>query len=303
MTTYVDLHTHTLASDGRKSPAAVVKMAAKLGLAAVAITDHDTLAGLPKAEAQGRKDGIEVIRGCEFSIFSTYGEVHILALWVPKRAIKIERALKKLREDRLHRNFVIVEKLQQLGLDIQHEEVAKAARTVEGMPSIAQKKPKKNQNSIGRPHIATVLLEKGYVSSIREAFAKYLGDGCPAYEHKTLLSAESLMKLLQEAKVTIGLAHPGLIRCTPHQLDNYIKYLKSLGLMSLEAYHSEHDPITTQRLLDLAKKYNLTVSGGSDFHGDVKPHIHLGFGKGDLRVKLQVLEDLKEQRRALGYPV
>ncbi len=302
MTKYIDLHTHTLASDGRKSPAAVVKMAAKLGLAAVAITDHDTLTGLPKAEAQGRKENIEVIRGCELSIFSPYGEVHILGLWIPKRAMKIEKALRRLRENRLQRNSIIVEKLQQLGLDIQHEEVAKAARTVEGMPPTPTKKAQKVQNSIGRPHIATVLLEKGYVSSIREAFSKYLGDTCPAYEPKSLLSAQEVMQMLQEAKATISLAHPGLIRCTPEQLDAYVKYLKELGLMSLEALHSEHDAQTTQRILDLAQKHDLTISGGSDFHGDVKPHIHLGFGKGDLRVGLDILDTLKKQRQALGYP-
>ncbi len=308
MTKFVDLHTHTLASDGRKSPAAVVKAAAKLGLAAVAITDHDTLAGLNKAQAQGRKDGIEVIRGCELSVFSECGEVHLLGLWIPKRAIKIERALRQLRENRAQRNFFIVQKLQELGLDVRYEEVLCAARTVDGAttsPAHAQKATKavNPQHSIGRPHIATVLLEKGYVSTIKEAFAKYLGDGCPAYVPKKLLEVEEIMVLLREAKVTPCLAHPGLIRCSDAWLDSYVKYLKDLGLMAIEALHSEHDAANTERMLTLAKKYDLAISGGSDFHGDVKPQIHLGFGKGNLRISEQILLDLKEQRRALGYPV
>ncbi len=304
MKQFVDLHTHTLASDGRLSPAAVVKAAAKLGLAAVAITDHDTLGGLNRAAAQGRKDHIEVIRGCELSVFSEHGEVHILGLWIPKRAIKIERALKQLRYNRSQRNVIIVQKLQELGFDISYDEVLHAARTVENAPSSAPTTGlKKTQNAVGRPHIATVMLEKGYVSSIKEAFVKYLGDGCPAYEPKQLLEVEEVMRLLQEAKASICLAHPGLIRCEAAWLDAYVARLKDLGLMAIEALHSEHDDESTRRMLALAQKYNLAISGGSDFHGDVKPNIHLGFGKGNLRIGVDILEKLKEQRRALGYPV
>ncbi len=304
MQQFVDLHTHTLASDGRKSPAAVVKAAAKLGLAAVAITDHDTLAGLNKAAAQGRKDNIEVIRGCELSVASEYGEVHILGLWIPKRAIKLERALKELRHNRAQRNFIIVQKLQTLGLDISYDEVLHAARTVENAPSaMPTTHLKKTQNAVGRPHIATVLLEKGYVTSIKEAFVKYLGDGCSAFEPKKLFEVEEIMRLLREAKASIILAHPGLIRCPDGWLDNYVKHLKELGLMAIEAIHSEHDDENTRRMLALAKKYDLAISGGSDFHGEVKPHIHLGFGKGNLRIGVDILHTLKEQRRALGYPV
>ncbi len=316
MVKFVDLHTHTLASDGRDTPAELVAKAAKLGLSAIAITDHDTLEGLSEAEAQGRKDNVEIIRGCELSVFSDCGEVHILGLWIPQGAVALEETLHTLRLNRSQRNAVIVQKLQAMGIEITYEEVLRATRSSQNKESFFQKVLKKikkgkkrsshatkKQNSVGRPHIATVLLEKGYVQNTKEAFTKYLGDGCSAYEPKKLLEVEEVFRLLREAGATICLAHPGLIRCTASWLDAYVGKLKELGLHGLEVYHSEHDPDTTQRMLALAQKYDLCISGGSDYHGAVKPNIHLGFGKGNLRIGEDILQNLKEHRRSLGLPV
>ncbi len=322
----VDLHTHTLASDGRDTPTAVVSKAAWLGLTAIAITDHDTLDGLAEAEAQGKENNIEVIRGCELSVLSECGEVHILGLWIPQQAQDLEQALKQLRHNRMQRNVVIVERLQKMGIDISYEDVLRMAKKAKGQQggklletlqcatkavlapfkgksATSEDAQKSEENAVGRPHIAAVLLEKGYVTSIKEAFVKYLADGCPAYEPKKIFEVEEVFRLLREAQATISLAHPGLIRCTPQWLDNYVAFLKNLGLCALEVHHSEHDEETTARMLALTKKYDLGVSGGSDYHGSVKPTIHLGCGKGNLRINVSILEALKEQRRVMGYPV
>ncbi len=332
----IDLHTHTLASDGRDTPRAVVSKAAWLGLSAIAITDHDTLDGLAEAQAQGREDGIEVIRGCELSVLSECGEVHILGLWIPEHAEELEEALKQLRYNRSQRNVIIVERLRELGLDIHYDDVLRMAKVsqktsevkisstrkgrmakaklVQKVTALAKKvtapfcrsckeEQETVRNSVGRPHIAAVLLEKGYVSTIKEAFTKYLADGCPAYEPKKLFEVEEIFRLLNDVQATICLAHPGLIRCTPEWLDAYVGRLKELGLWGLEVYHSEHNEETTARMLTLAQKYDLVVSGGSDYHGTVKPTIHLGCGKGNLRIKKSLLDVIKECRRAKGCPV
>ncbi len=294
----IDLHTHTTASDGRDTPAEVVRKAAETGLCAIAITDHDTLDGLAEAQTEGQRLGLEVIRGCELSVHSEQGEVHILALWVPHEAAKLEEALGTLREHRAMRNMHIVEGLQKMGVAITYDEVLAVAYDRETItegdtPSI----------SLGRPHIAAVLLQKGYVSSVSEAFSKYLGSDCPAYVAKKLLDVKEVMALLREAQATICLAHPGLIKCSQEWLEKYIVYLQELGLHGLEVYHSTHDEAMTDRLLALTKKYNLSVSGGSDYHGASKPTIFLGCGKGNLRLGVEILDGLKEQRRQLGYPI
>ncbi len=310
MDKFVDLHTHTNASDGRDSPTQVVSKAAELGLSAIAITDHDTLKGLETAQVEGQRLGVEVIRGCELSVDSEMGEVHIVALWVPKQAYELENALEQLRENRANRNKIIVQKLNDMGIDIHYEEVLCATRSPDNAQNISMipmssvaTRPKNIANAVGRPHIATVLLQKGYVSNIREAFSKYIGDKCPAFERKALFDVQKIMRLLVDVQATICLAHPGLIKCTHQWLENYVIDLKTIGLSGLEVYHSEHDAKITKFLLRLAHKHDLAVSGGSDYHGAVKPHIALGFGRGDLRVRMQVLDNLKKNRLALGYTI
>ncbi len=295
----IDLHVHTIASDGRDTPAQVVRNAAEAKLSAIAITDHDTLDGLAEAESEAKKCGIELIRGCELSVKSERGEVHILGLWIPHKAQKLENALQILREHRAMRNIEIVDKLRAIGVDISYDDVLQIA-CGNNATSADSSSPK---NSIGRPHIAAVLLQKGYVSSITEAFSRYIGNNCQAYGSKKLFEVEEIMELLRDVKATICLAHPGLIRCTPSWLEGYILYLRGLGLHGLEVYHSTHSDNVTYRLLSLAKKYDLCISGGSDYHGAAKPNIFLGCGKGNLCLGYDILDKLKAQRQELGYPV
>ncbi len=277
---YIDLHTHTCVSDGTDTPKELVTKAAKLGLAAVAITDHDSLAGLEEAEIVGKECGIEVIRGCELSVESEKGEVHILGLWIDKDAEKLEKHLVLLRKNRFERNAVIIGKLQDMGLAIEQEDVDLVARG----------------ETVGRPHIALALMAKGYVSSVREAFVRYLGVRGKAYVPRELLSMPQALQALQDVNAIISLAHPGLIPCDDSWLDAYVGKLCEHGLQAIEVYHSEHSKVTQKKYIALAKKYTLALSGGSDYHGHVKPSIHLGVGKGNLRISTTVIDKLKAKR-------
>ncbi|MDD2966098.1 MAG: PHP domain-containing protein [Desulfovibrionaceae bacterium] len=282
---FVDLHTHSTASDGTKSPAELVRLAHAAGLAAVAVTDHDTLAGLAEAEEAGHALGIEVVRGCELALLTPQGEIHMLALWLPQHADALERAMLALRAKRTERNVGIVHKLQGLGLAINYDEVLAHAGAA----------------SVGRPHIAAIMLAKGYVPSINAAFKHYLAYGCPAYLPKEVLNVAQGLRLLRSLGASPVLAHPCL-SLPAEPLRALVAELVPQGLLGLEAYHSEHNAADTRFVVGLAQQYGLALSGGSDFHGDTKPGIALGRGHGGLRVPLHVLEKLKAQRLALGLP-
>ncbi len=282
---YIDLHTHSTCSDGSDSPTDLVHKAADAGLVAVALTDHDTISGLPEAEAAGRERGIEVVRGCELSVGTEQGEVHVLGLFLPREAAlleELEEALHDLRIHRSTRNAEIVHKLQKMGLNIDYEAVLEKAGG-----------DRASGESVGRPHIARLLQEKGYVSSVREAFSVYLGNKGKAFVPKKVLEVQEAMGLLQRSKATICLAHPGLIGCSAKWLDTFVAKLKEQGLHAIEAYHSEHSPAAVDACTALAKKYTLALTGGSDYHGASKPQIVLGFGKGNLRIGEQLLDNLR----------
>lgn len=281
----IDLHTHTLASDGTDSPAALVEKAQAAGLAAVAVTDHDTVAGLDEAEAVGRDMSIRVIRGCELSTHTEYGEVHILGLWLPRDVAPLEDQLDYLRRKRCERNRAIVEKLRALGLDISLEEVHAVAR-----------------GSVGRPHIATVLTAKGYVRDVAQAFRDYLGFHGKAYLPKEVLEPDVAVKLLAGLGATVSLAHPLLQKYPVPWLEGLVEKLSGYGLTAIEAWHSEHSDADTRLCVEWARRFGLGLSGGSDYHGANKLGIALGVGRGGLRVPLDVLEKLEAQRRARGLP-
>lgn len=282
----IDLHTHSQASDGTDSPAALVKKAHAAGLAAVAVTDHDTLSGLEEAEETGRSLGITVIRGCELSTGTEHGEVHILGLWLPRKAQALQKQLALLRRKRAERNALIVDRLRGLGLAICLDDVLEAAQG----------------ESVGRPHIAEVLLRKGYVHDAREAFRDYLGSRGKAFVPKEALQPETAVRLLAELGATVCLAHPMLQKYPRGWLEDFTGRLVGYGLTAVEAWHSEHSETDVRACLALAKRFGLGLSGGSDYHGRNKPGIRLGVGRGGLRVGLDVLEDLRAARRARGLP-
>jgi predicted metal-dependent phosphoesterase TrpH len=284
---FIDLHTHSSASDGTDSPAQLVAKAHAAGLAAVAITDHDTLSGLDEGQQAGRDLGIEVVRGCEISTGTELGELHILGLWLPQNPQPLLDRLCWLREKRAERNMGIVQKLQDLGYDISMEEVLAAARG----------------ESVGRPHIAEVLLRKGFAKDVRQVFREFLGSRGKAYLPKTVLEPEESVSLLASAGATVCLAHPLLWRAPAGWLDTMVARLKDYGLSAIEAYHSEHSEADIRTCLALAKRFNLGVSGGSDYHGSNKPTIRLGQGYGGLRVSQSVYEGLKQRRMSAGLDI
>ncbi len=283
---FVDLHTHSTASDGTETPAQVVRMAYDLGLKGVALTDHDTVAGLDEAEAEAAQCGMPLVRGCELAASTSYGEAHILGLWLPHDLGPLCAVLQDLRRKRGERNLLMVEKLRGLGVDISYEEVREQA----------------GGESVGRPHMAAVLLGKGYVRTVREAFVRYLGYGGAAYLPRQVLEPLFAVRLLRELGATPVLAHPCLLKSPPEWMDDFVGELAGAGLLAVEAYHSEHNDAQTRWCVELADKHKLALSGGSDFHGGAKPGIRLGTGRGGLRVPAFVLEKLLEQRARLGLP-
>ncbi|RJX28562.1 MAG: PHP domain-containing protein [Desulfarculus sp.] len=282
--TLIDLHTHTTASDGSLSPAALVAAAQEAGLAAVAVTDHDSIAGLAEALAAGQERGLEVVPGVEISLQRPGGgSMHLLGLWVDPEDPGLNQGLAWLQRARAQRNPRIVDRLNGLGVPLTLAEVQAAAAG----------------GQVGRPHFAQVLVDKGVAANRQEAFGRFLKRGAPAYVDKARFAPAQGLALLRAAGGLPVLAHPGLLDLHPAVLEELLRELKGLGLEGLEAYYSEHDPALERRLLGLAARLELAVSGGSDFHGGLKPDIRLGTGLGTLRVPAALLAGLKARRRRM----
>lgn len=280
----IDLHTHSTASDGTDSPAALVYKAAQSGLCAVALTDHDTVGGLIAAQEAGRMHGIEVIRGCEVSALSPHGEAHILGLWLPEDVGLLESVLADQRTKRSLRNRHILDRLASRGLVLHYDEVLAEA----------------GGDTIGRPHIAAAMMRRGYVASAREAFQKWLGRGGAAFVPRESLDMREAVRLLSSLGATVCLAHVRLLRCPDAWIQHTVRELIPLGLSALEAWHSEHTPADTRFCVDIAARYGLGLTGGSDYHGEAKRGVALGVGRGNMRVTEHVLTALKAQRLRKG---
>ena len=193
---FVDLHTHTTASDGTDAPRDLIRRAASLKIAAVAVTDHDTVSGLDEAEAAGREYGVEIIRGCELGVQGQYGEIHLLGLWLPRHSAPLDAELSRLRGHREERNLKILDRLRSIGINIGYQEVLDEA----------------GGESVGRPHIARVLQKRGIVSNFAQAFELYLGYYGAAYVPRTLLTPEEGVSLMADlgAVVSFGSKRRGL---------------------------------------------------------------------------------------------
>lgn len=279
----IDLHTHSTASDGTASPTELVELAARSRLDAVALTDHDTLDGLPEALEAGRRLGLEVIPGCELSVGEGARSMHLVGLWVAPEAPALRARLDAVQQARNDRNLEIIERLRSLGIDITLEQVEELAGS-----------------TVGRPHIARVLVQLGAARDFDHAFDEFVGNTGQAYVPRRRLSPAEALDTLRSDGATSILAHPRLLGQPPAELRATLEELKELGLDGLEVYYPEHDARTMSLLLHLANTLDLQVSGGSDFHGAVKPAISLGRGKGSLLVPGRVLDDLKQYRKSRG---
>ncbi len=273
----LDLHLHTTHSDGSCTPTEVINLAHKAGVTALAITDHDITTGILEATVAGQEHGIDVIPGIEISSIMGTSELHILGYFLDYQDAHLNERLARLRDSRHRRNPKIIERLQAAGIAITYEEVRALAGT----------------DSVGRPHIARVLMEKGVVVSAKEAFDLWLADGRPAYIPRELPAPADAMRWIREAKGLPVLAHPTWVKTTDGTLTDLVRRLKADGLDGVEVHYSTHSPRQTRDYLALAKQLDLLVTGGSDFHGLTKPDIDVGVGKGTLHVPGSLLDKLR----------
>ena len=276
----VDLHTHTIYSDGTLTPADLVKKAKELQLSAIAVTDHDSVSANKEAILSGLKYGVPVIPGVELSIaydLPGSGHMHLLGFFIDYDHPQLKKTLQYLRDERLRRMEKISACLRELGISITMEEIIEFAAG----------------GSLGRPHVAALLVSKKYVSTMREAFHHYLKKGAPAYVKKVKLNVQEAIRLIKDAGGMVFIAHPISLNFPIYKdIGVEILKLRKIGLDGIELYHPGHNPYFTHWLKNFADQNEFLISGGSDFHGAVKPENKLGSGNGSLNVDDQVYYDL-----------
>ena len=292
---FVDLHTHSTASDGSLAPSALMRAAKGAGLAVIALTDHDTCNGIAEARAAAVEEGIRLIPGIEISAdWPAPGEMHILGHFVDDASRALADMSRSLLEARNQRNPKIVARLNELGCRITMEQVAAIAH---------RNVPADQPIVIGRPHIAEALVETNCVANMKQAFDIYLGTTGSAYFPKERLTPRQAIECIHATGGLATLAHPIRLRAdNPAHLQTILNHLAEAGLDGLECWHSDHDPKYVELCLELAKRYALIPTGGSDFHGSKKLDIALGRGRNNVRVPYEVFERLetkwKQKRHA-----
>ena len=277
-TARVDLHCHSTASDGEYPPADVARRAQAAGLAAIALTDHDTTGGVPEATRAGEALGLRIVSGCEFSVKAPWGELHLLGYFLPPGHAGLEQFLAGTRAARQRRAEQIVGHLRRLGITIELVDVARAA----------------NGGAMGRPHVARALVQRGASVDMNDAFARYLGRGRPAYVEKPLPTLQQVADLVHAVGGIAVAAHLG-----DHGTEGQIRQFQEQGLDGLEVRHPSHSPGAERRLTGIAQRLGLAISGGSDWHGDMElgdSHAPLG----GLDIPLDWLEKLEERRATMS---
>lgn len=276
MEKYIDLHTHSLMSDGSMTPAEVVREAKKAGLTAIALSDHDTVDGVREAMAEGEKIGVEVVPAIEFSVQSET-ETHILGYYVDIENPKLLDALEKVIETRRFRNRETCRKLNELGFDI----------------TLAEAEAIAPNDFIGRAHFARLLMDKGYTKSVSEGFKLYLENGKYAYCGKQTFTDEEAVRLIKDCGGVAFVAHLHLTKKSDDELRAFLTRLKACGLDGIEGYYTDYTPEMQAKYHALAEELGLILSGGTDFHAQMKPHISIGTGLGNLKIPYSVLENIK----------
>ncbi len=265
---FADLHLHTVFSDGTYSPFELISESKKAGLSAIAVVDHDTVEAIPPVIEIAKTKGIEVLSGIELSTEYEGLEIHILGYLIDYKNKDLIERLVTLKENRIERVYKIVDKLKAIGITLNPEAVFDIAK----------------QGTVGRLHIARALLLEHKVGSVFEAFQKYIGDKCPAYVLGFKFSPAEAIRLIKDSGGIAVLAHP----YTLNNDDLILKFI-DYGLMGLEVYYPEHSQSTINFYLDLAKKHNLLVTGGSDCHGNAKPEVRIG----SIKLPYELVERLK----------
>ncbi len=274
----IDLHVHTTMSDGTFSPTAVVDLAREKNLRAIAITDHDTVSGIPEAVQASHGSGVEIIPGVEISGACDFGILHILGYFIDHQDESLLSRLDYLRTQRKTRISKILDKLLKNNVYVSEEDVLKESQG----------------SSPGRPHLANILYQYGYVKTRQDAFEKYLRKGACAYVPKVKLDAAEAISLIRDAGGIAAIAHPHSLDINdPDKLTEKIKSLVDMGLQAIEAFYPKHSPEQTKLFKDIANKLDLIVTGGTDFHGANKPGIELGYFPDINHVPYDVVTNIK----------
>lgn len=273
---FCDLHTHSVFSDGTCSPKELLSLAKEAGLSAVALTDHNTIAGVESFLDESKSFNIEAIAGVEISSDYEGTELHILALCIDRRYFnKITDFLNISKQRKEASNALLAERLTKKGYKVDYDKL-KAA----------------NQGSLNRVHFAVELMENGYVKSIKEAFDTILSENYGLYEHPKRYTVREVIEFIESINAVSVLAHP-LLNLSKQKVVEFLPEAKACGLMAIETRYSKYSREEKDFSAELAKEFGLLESGGSDFHGDNKPDIHIGIGQGDLRVPYEFLAEMK----------
>jgi predicted metal-dependent phosphoesterase TrpH len=283
----IDLHLHSVFSDGSETPERICELAAEAGLSAIALTDHDGVGGIERARERAGELGLRFLPGCEVSCRTESGSLHMLCYFPYSSggaAGSFGAELERLADDRTSRNERMAEKLVALGLPITYEEVLAEA----------------GGRGVGRPHFAAVLVRNGAADSIQDAFDRYLGAGAPGYVHKARLSPHQALATINEAGALGVIAHPYSLGLDVSHLERLVADLAGAGLAGVECYYGRYSPEARADLVSLARRRGLVPTGGSDYHGAYKPDLSVGTGTGDLKVPDEVLDELEAR---LGPPI
>ena len=275
----VDLHTHSTASDGTYTPSELIDYAHEKGLSAIALTDHDTVDGLSEALERGEKyPDLEVIPGIEYSTVRNGKDVHVVGLYINYTDENYKKSLQSFIDSRIERNRKMCQKLTDAGMPMTYEEL------VEENPGAV----------ITRAHFGRLLLKKGYTTSVKEAFDRFIGDHCPCYVPREKITPQMAIEQILLAGGVPVLAHPVLYGLGRDAMNQLVSEVADAGVVGIEAIYGTYTPQDERDMKALAEKYKLLISGGSDFHGDNKPHIDLGVGTGKMVIPYEVLEKIKE---------
>ena len=272
---------HSTASDGSLPPEVVVERARRAGLVGIALTDHDTVAGVPAAVTAGERLGIRVVGGCEFSSAAPWGEMHVLGYFLPSHSAELESFLERCRADRVRRAREMVSRLQGLGVGLEFEDVLQQSKGA----------------AVGRPHVARAIVRQGSATHVSDAFDRYIGRGRPAFVDKRLPTFREIADLVHSVRGIVSVAH-----LKERGTRSFLERLRREGLDAIETRHPSHDPDLRARLTDIALRLGLLRTGGSDWHGDPEPGETHG-SLGSQEVPLEWLERLEQLRAAPPAPV
>lgn len=274
---FIDLHTHSTFSDGCLSPTELVRLAVHRKIRVLALTDHDTVQGLPEFLSAGKDHGLEVVPGIEISTYHGEHSLHILGYGICHTSTDLEKSLLWIQEARKLRNDKILAKLQILGIPISPQELADQG--------IGQ---------IGRPHIASILVKKGIVKTAQECFVRFLRRGGAAFVEQERPEVEKVIAMIRDAGGVSFLAHPGTLDPSLKIIPDLVKNLKDLGLQGIEAYYPSHSSSANNAIRKLATDLHLLISGGTDFHGDTRSTAPLGGSTGTVRIPAEIWPPLKK---------